>query len=61
MLSTVYVYSLMSQVTLSFRIFGTSIFGINIAQGWVYVNTNNDPWHLRLLVSLLFKLLGKVD
>ncbi|KAF8236019.1 hypothetical protein L208DRAFT_1391438 [Tricholoma matsutake] len=34
----------------------TVIFGINIAQGWVYVNTNNDPWHLRLLVAVIFIL-----
>ncbi|KAF9458953.1 hypothetical protein BDZ94DRAFT_1269276 [Collybia nuda] len=32
----------------------TALFGINIVQGWIYINTNEDKWPLRLFVTLLF-------
>lgn len=28
-----------------------SVFGINIVQGWIYANTNEDKWPMRSLVS----------
>ncbi|EEB90281.1 hypothetical protein MPER_11530 [Moniliophthora perniciosa FA553] len=30
------------------------LFGITIVQAWIYVLSNRDPWHLRLLVAILF-------
>jgi hypothetical protein len=33
-----------------------SFTGITIVQGWIYLNNNNDRWHLRLLVRDLFPL-----
>uniref|UniRef100_A0A0W0FTU9 DUF6534 domain-containing protein n=1 Tax=Moniliophthora roreri TaxID=221103 RepID=A0A0W0FTU9_MONRR len=30
------------------------LFGITIVQAWIYVLSNKDPWHLRLLVAILF-------
>ncbi|KAF9460438.1 hypothetical protein BDZ94DRAFT_921683 [Collybia nuda] len=32
----------------------TVLFGINIVQTWIYVNTNEDKWPLRLFVTFLF-------
>uniref|UniRef100_A0A0W0FTD7 Uncharacterized protein n=1 Tax=Moniliophthora roreri TaxID=221103 RepID=A0A0W0FTD7_MONRR len=30
------------------------LFGITIVQAWIYVQSNKDSWHLRLLVAILF-------
>ncbi|KAF8240314.1 hypothetical protein L208DRAFT_1384838, partial [Tricholoma matsutake] len=37
-------------------VLSTIIFGITISQGWIYVNTNHDTWHLRLLVAVIILL-----
>ncbi|KAF9458951.1 hypothetical protein BDZ94DRAFT_1269272 [Collybia nuda] len=31
------------------------LFGINIVQGWIYINTNDDKWYLRLFVRTNLK------
>ncbi|THU76600.1 hypothetical protein K435DRAFT_704507 [Dendrothele bispora CBS 962.96] len=35
------------------NIIGLLLFGINIVQAWIYINTNKDKWPLRSLVSYI--------